>query len=157
MSTNENLFYIFFHCSVIFSQSREQVGVLKVMQFLKFPWEMIGTLKWGVTVWRRLQDKIDFPMWCTGSPDSKSSDILRNAALHTAREYAWESRARIQSLKCEGNVIFWCRVPQCMIEVWEQDAEGESSSKNRDYCPIKSDGVCQKSSSKITEVAQVDV
>lgn len=41
------------------------------------------------------------------------------------REYVWESRAQIQSLKCEGNVIFWCCVPECMTEVWEQTAEEE--------------------------------
>lgn len=64
-------------------------------------------------------------MWCAGSPHSRSSDILRNAALHRGREYVWESRAQIQSLKCEGNVIFWCCVPEWMIEVWEQTAEGE--------------------------------
>lgn len=96
-------------------------------------------------------------MWCAGSPDSRSRDILRNAALHRGREYVWEFRAQIWSLKPEGNVIFWCCVPKCMIEVWEQTAEGERLRWKLWLLSYKSSWSLPKKSPKITEVTQVDV
>lgn len=50
------------------------------------------------------------------------SDVLRNAALHIRKGHVGEFNSWIQSFKAD---IFWCCAPKCMIEIWEQTAEGE--------------------------------
>lgn len=53
------------------------------------------------------------------------SNIFWNAALHIRKGHVWEFGAQIQSFKAGGNDVFWCCGPKCMIERWEQTAEGE--------------------------------